>query len=85
MAQFYLADAWNVDSAVSQREMNKARAEFIPALELLRGAPEATSEIKRTLVLADAQWLFFDNAIKTGAKSRKPHRTSFLPAKTCCR
>jgi nitrate/nitrite-specific signal transduction histidine kinase len=76
MAQFYLADAWNVDSAVSQREMNKARAEFIPALELLRGAPEATPEIKRTLVLADAQWLFFDNAIKTGAK--KPQAASHV-------
>ena len=72
MAQFYLASAWNVDSVVSQREMTKARDEFIPALELLRNAPEATPEIKQALALADGQWQFVDNALKarvTGVKA----------------
>lgn len=72
MAEFYLAKNWNVDTANSQAEMIKARDEFVPALEILRNAPEATSEIKQELQLADNQWLFFDNALKasvTGAKA----------------
>ena len=78
MAQFYLANAWNVDSAISQREMVKARDEFIPALELLRNAPEATPDIKQTLVLADAQWMFFDNALKARIASPKAASDVFV-------
>lgn len=65
MAQFYLANAWNVDSATSLAELAKARSEFLPALELLRNAPEANADIKQELALADSQWLFFDNALKS--------------------
>ncbi len=78
MAQFYLANAWNVDSAVSLREMAKARDEFIPALELLRNAPEATPEIKQTLALADGQWFFFDNALKARIASPKAASDVFV-------
>ena len=78
MAQFYLANAWNVDSAASQREMVKARDEFIPALALLRNAPEATPDIKQTLVLADAQWMFFDNALKARIASPKAASDVFV-------
>ena len=78
MAQFYLANACNVDSAASQREMVKARDEFIPALALLRNAPEATPDIKQTLVLADAQWMFFDNALKARIASPKAASDVFV-------
>lgn len=78
MAQFYLANAWNVDSAASQREITKAREEFIPALALLRDAPEATPEVRQTLVLADAQWLFFDNALKARLNSPKAASDVFV-------
>lgn len=64
MAQFYMASNWNVDSATSLQELARAREEFVPALELLRNAPQATAEIKQELVLADHQWLFFDHALK---------------------
>lgn len=65
MAQFYLANMWNVDGATSLAELAKARAEFVPALDVLRNAPEASAEIKQELTLADSQWLFFDNALKS--------------------
>jgi len=78
MAQFYLANAWNVESSLSQQELAKARAEFIPALEVLRSAPEATADIKQTLALADAQWLFFDNALKSSANSPKAAADVFV-------
>ncbi|MFC5519453.1 type IV pili methyl-accepting chemotaxis transducer N-terminal domain-containing protein [Polaromonas jejuensis] len=78
MAQFYLANNWKIDSAASLLELGKARDEFVPALELLRNAPEATAEIKQELVLADNQWLFFDNALKSRAASAKAASDVFV-------
>lgn len=78
MAGFYLAKNWNVDAVVSQREMTKARDEFVPALEVLRNAPEATTEIKQELQLADNQWLFFDNALKSNAGGSKAANDVFV-------
>jgi nitrate/nitrite-specific signal transduction histidine kinase len=73
MAKYYMAMAWNVDSAVSAVELEKARTEFITALVTLRSAPEATADIKQELDLADQQWVFFDQALKArpsaGSKS----------------
>lgn len=78
MAEFYLAKSWNVDTVVSQREMTKARDEFVPALEILRNAPEATAEIKQELQLADNQWLFFGNAIKSKVAGEKAASDVFV-------
>lgn len=64
MAKYYLATAWDIDPVVSGAELGKARAEFVAAQETLRNAPEATTQIKQELTLADAQWLFFNNALK---------------------
>ena len=63
MAKYYLAMAWNVDTVASETELGRARTEFVSALETLRNAPEATPSIKQELALADAQWLFFNNAL----------------------
>ncbi len=78
MAQFYLANNWNIDSAASLAELGKARDEFVPALEQLRNAPEATTEIKQELVLADNQWLFFDAALKSRVASAKAASDVFV-------
>ncbi len=78
MAAFYLASQWNIDSAASLREMNKARDEFVPALEVLRNAPEATPEIRQELALADGQWLFFDNALKARVAGPKAASDVFV-------
>lgn len=50
----------------------------MPALELLRNAPEATTEIKQELALADNQWLFFDNALKARVSSHKAASDVFV-------
>ena len=63
MAKFYLANALQVDPPGSAAEIGKARSEFVAALEILRSAPEATPQIKDELVLADAQWMFFDHGL----------------------
>jgi nitrate/nitrite-specific signal transduction histidine kinase len=78
MAQYYLAGAWNVDSANSRRELAKAREEFLPALEVLRNAPEATAPIKQELALADNQWFFFDNALKSRVVGPKAAEDVFI-------
>jgi Type IV pili methyl-accepting chemotaxis transducer N-term len=73
MAKFYLAAMLPVDSGDAATEIAKARSEFLAAMTLLRSAPEATARIKDELVLADAQWLFFDAALqklKQGAQPR---------------
>ena len=65
MAKFYLSMAWKIDATSSGVELGKARTEFIAALDTLRNAPEASTEIKQELALADAQWFLFDNVLKT--------------------
>lgn len=63
MAKFYLANGLQIDPTGSAAEIAKARSEFVAALEILRSAPEATSQIKEELQLADAQWLFFNHGL----------------------
>ncbi len=81
MAKFYLAATLPVDASVATIEIGKARAEFTAAMELLRNAPEATLRIKDELLLADAQWVFFDMALKQlqeGAQRPKPMSDVFV-------
>jgi hypothetical protein len=63
MAKYYMAMAWNVDAAASESELNRARTEFIAAMDVLRNAPEATPAIKQELAMADGQWVFFEAAL----------------------
>jgi hypothetical protein len=81
MAKFYLAATLPVDAAVASAEIGKARSEFTAAMELLRNAPEATLRIKDELLLADAQWVFFDMALRQlqeGAQRPKPMADVFV-------
>lgn len=81
MAKFYLAATLPVDASVAATEIGKARSEFTSAMELLRNAPEATLRIKDELLLADAQWVFFDMALKQlqeGAQRPKPMADVFV-------
>ncbi|OYQ40775.1 hypothetical protein CHU94_06440 [Rhodoferax sp. TH121] len=81
MAKFYLAATLPVDASVATIEIGKARTEFTAAMELLRNAPEATLRIKDELLLADAQWVFFDMALKQlqeGAQRPKPMSDVFV-------
>jgi hypothetical protein len=64
MAKFFMAAALPVDKDNALAELNKARTEFIGALEVLRTAPQATPKIKEELQLADSQWMFFDAALQ---------------------
>jgi Type IV pili methyl-accepting chemotaxis transducer N-term len=64
MAKFYFAATLPVEAQTATSEIGKARTEFLSAMDLLRSAPEATPRIREELVLADGQWVFFDQALK---------------------
>jgi Type IV pili methyl-accepting chemotaxis transducer N-term len=77
MAKFSLASALKVNTTQSLSNMNEARKQFVAALELLRLAPESQGKIRDELVLADAQWLFFDNALqRINANAPTPNHLS---------
>ncbi|WP_428425079.1 type IV pili methyl-accepting chemotaxis transducer N-terminal domain-containing protein [Methylibium sp.] len=65
MAAFYLSTSWGVQAATSTTEMKKARDEFVAAHDVLKKAPEATPAIKAELELAEIQFSFFDDALRT--------------------
>ena len=56
----------------SAKDLETARTEFLAALKTLREAPEATPAIRQELVLAEQQWLFFDNALKRRDDAHNP-------------
>ena len=64
MAKFYYAATLPVDPTQALAEIDKARSEFLTAMERLRNAPETTPRIREELALADGQWLFFDRALQ---------------------
>jgi hypothetical protein len=66
---------------LAQAEIDKARAEFVAAMELLRTAPQATQRIRDELQVADGQWMFFDMALqklKDGAPARRAQSDMFV-------
>ncbi len=69
VAKFYLAMAWKVPIPNAQAELDKARAEFVSALDVLANAPEATAAIKQEIELARNQWVFYTTALSQPASA----------------
>jgi hypothetical protein len=62
-AKFYLSQNWGAPVPDAVKELNKARTEFVTALQTLMDAPQATEAIKQELSLVEQQWVFFDQAL----------------------
>lgn len=62
-AKFYLSQNWGAPVPNALKELNKARTEFVTALQTLMNAPQATEAIQQQLGLAEQQWVFFDQAL----------------------
>ncbi|MCZ7654217.1 MAG: hypothetical protein M5R42_07900 [Rhodocyclaceae bacterium] len=58
-------------AAAGATEMEKARREFVAALQVLTSAPENTAAIKDELALGQQQWMFFENALTARGGDRK--------------
>ena len=64
VAKFYLAQAWGASVPNAQAELDKARAEFVTAIDVLANAPEATGPIRQEIDLARNQWVFYEAALR---------------------
>lgn len=69
MAKFYQAINWGVASSDALKNLAKARDEFLSAMTELASSPKNTSAINAEMALAQQQWLFFDQALKSSADS----------------
>ncbi|WP_459572119.1 type IV pili methyl-accepting chemotaxis transducer N-terminal domain-containing protein [Cupriavidus sp. 8B] len=70
IAMFNMFRAWGITSAQMTRDLDAAVKEFAAAQEFLAAAPQNTAAISGELQLANAQWLFFDEALKQAAGTR---------------
>ena len=77
-AKFYLAKAWRASVPQADSEMQKARAEFTAALNVLEQAPEATPAIRQELELARQQWVFFELALANVTQSGRSNENVFV-------
>jgi len=66
MAKFYFFRQCGLKGKDVDQGLEQARTEFVAALDKLGGAPENTRPIKDWLAMAQTQWMFFDDAIKSG-------------------
>jgi len=69
MAKFYQAINWGVASSNALINLAKARDEFLTAMAELSASPKNTLPIKEEITLAQQQWFFFDQALKSSAIS----------------
>ncbi len=63
VAKYYLVLAWKAPVSNAQAELDRARAEFAVALDVLAKAPESSAQIRQEIELARQQWVFFDAAL----------------------
>jgi hypothetical protein len=81
MAKLDLALSWKAPAAETEAQIDKARAEFNAALDVLSKAPEATPAILSELQLGQAQWVMFDAALRRtnrGNVGSEPSRHVFV-------
>ena len=76
MAMFFFSASLSVQPEVAHAEIDKARKEFVTAMDFLRSAPQTTPRIAQELQLADGQWVFFNAALE---RIGKPHADPSRP------
>lgn len=63
MAKYYQARAWQIGVDQAAAEIEKARREFVAALDELLAAPINTPALRDELDLVRQQWIFFEHAL----------------------
>lgn len=67
MAKFYQAVSWGVAPTDALGKLAQSRIEFLTAMKELSGSPKNTRTIASELELAQQQWFFFDQALRSSA------------------
>ncbi|EYS96589.1 hypothetical protein CF68_19920 [Cupriavidus sp. SK-4] len=70
IAKISMFRAWGITSPQMAQDLDTATREFAAAQELLASAPQNTAAIRRELLLAGSQWLFFEEALNQTGVSR---------------
>lgn len=70
MAKFYFYRRNGLNSADIGKGLDTARNEFLTGLKTLKNAPQNSNEIRRWIELAEAQWPFFYDAVRTQTRER---------------
>ncbi|MFT3734674.1 MAG: type IV pili methyl-accepting chemotaxis transducer N-terminal domain-containing protein [Rhodocyclaceae bacterium] len=70
MSKFYFFRSNGLNSAEVGKGLETARGEFLAALNTLKNAPENSNEIRNWIELAEAQWPFFDDAVRAQTADR---------------
>ena len=78
IAKAYMLVEANQDAVAMRRQLGEARSEFGLALEALESASVTTSAIKQDLILARAQWMFYQIGLdgKDKANARRDVATT---------
>lgn len=69
MAKFYQAINWGAASSDALVRLASARDEFLKAMTELSASPKNSPAINAELALAQQQWIFFDQALKSSTSS----------------
>ena len=78
LALFFLADQQGARPDLVRRESAQARADFVAAMQVLTGAPEATPAIRGNLELAQSQWVFLQSALAGQSQGPKAATDVFV-------
>ena len=70
MSKFYFFIANGMDNAEVRKGLEASRSEFIAAMQTLKRAPESADRVQSWITLAESQWVFFDEAIRSGRSKR---------------
>lgn len=65
MAKFYQAINWGTASSDALIKLTTARDEFLKAMAELQASPKNSPAINAELALAQQQWIFFDQALRS--------------------
>ncbi len=71
MAKSFIFIQAGVSTDTLRPELDKARGEFVAALDELNAAKENTDAIRNELMLGNTQWMFFDQALKARDSARE--------------
>lgn len=74
MAKFYQAVSWGVAPPDALDKLAAARNEFLQAMKVLSDSPNNNRAIGAELELAQQQWFFFDQALRTSATTAESKR-----------
>jgi hypothetical protein len=76
ISKFYFFSANGLAGPEVNTGLAQARDEFLTAMKTLRAAPENTRDIAAWLDLGQSQWAFFDDALRSDARSDPAYRDS---------